>query len=111
MNKIAYVSAALLFAAATVAQAQTTPPAPVSQGAASVNKNLAKDPDNKGLQTASEQLKENEAKIAAKRTEQTRKRETHSESTEASHAKTERSETMERHEKVERPARMERPGR
>jgi hypothetical protein len=59
MNPIA---TALLLASISIAHAETANQ-PVSQGAASVNKNLSKDPDNKGLQNASGQLKENEEKV------------------------------------------------
>lgn len=68
MIKISHVVTALLFAGHCVAHAEPTNQ-PVSQGVASVEKNLQKNPDNKGLQNASERLKENEAKIAKKRAE------------------------------------------
>lgn len=111
MTKIAYISAVILLASAAVAHAQTTPAAPITQGAASVNKNLAKDPDNKGLQNAAEQLKENQAMQAEKKAEQEKKKETHTERKEERHDKMERHEKIERHDKVERPAKIERPGK
>lgn len=111
MTKLNYISAVVLLAAASVAHAQpptTAPRLPGDQGAASVDKNLAKDPDNKGLQNADEQLKKNRAKHA----EQLKKRsEKHEEKMEK---KTERAEshgTMERPAKIERVEKMERPGK
>jgi len=65
MQKINYIFTVILLVSASLAQAQTTTlPAkvPGDQGIASVNKNLEKNPDNKGLQTASEQLKKNRVK-------------------------------------------------
>lgn len=57
-------SFALLFGAAYAqAQAPTTANTPLTQGISSVDKNLKKNPDNKGLQTASERLKENQARF------------------------------------------------
>lgn len=111
MIKIAHVTALILLASASVALAETTHPAPITQGVASVNKNLVKDPDNKGLLNASEQLKENQLKQAEKRTEQSRKRVARSERKEERHKRMERSEKMERHEMTERPAKIERPGK
>jgi hypothetical protein len=102
MIRIAYISAVVLLASSAVAQAQTSA-VPITQGAASVNKNLSKDPDNKGLQNASRQLQENQVKQAEKRTEQEKKQEMKKE------AHTERNEV--RHEKVEHPAKIEHPAR
>jgi Skp family chaperone for outer membrane proteins len=107
MTKLSYISAVILLAAASAAHAQTpaaTPKLPGDQGAASVDKNLAKDPDNKGLLNADEQL--------TKHAEQMKKRtEKHDDQMEK---KTERSgnhEKMERAGKIERPEKMERPGK
>jgi hypothetical protein len=66
MNKITPVLIAALFAAVSGAHAQTSN-TPVSQGEASVDKNLQKNPTNPGLNTADQRLEQNEAKIAAKR--------------------------------------------
>lgn len=107
MIKISHIVTALLIASVSVAQAETTNQ-PVAQGAASVDKNLSKNPDNKGLQNASEQLKENEAKIAEKRADKT--------SDDAKHKKDKKDkrEHMEKgrgHDKMGRPAKPERPAR
>lgn len=109
MTKLNYISAIVLLAAASVAHAQTTTPKlPGDQGAASVDKNLAKDPDNKGLQNADEQLKKNKAKHA----EQLKKRtEKHEDMMEKKAERKESREKMERPGKVERPDKMERPGK
>ncbi len=91
------IGAALLLGAAGTLQAadtdtdttttsSTATSGPMSQGLNSVDKNLAKDPDNKGLQTAQERLIRNRAE------------------------KTERLERVERAERVERPE-VERPER
>jgi hypothetical protein len=72
MIKMSHIATALLLASITVAHAETTKQ-PVAQGAASVDKNLSKDPDNKGLQNASEQLQDNKAKVADKRSEADKK--------------------------------------
>lgn len=64
MIKISHIAVALMLASVSVALAANEP---VSQGATSVDKNLSTNLDNKGLQTASEQLKKNETKVAAKR--------------------------------------------
>jgi len=111
MTKLNYISAVILLAAASVAHAQTAttaPKLPGDQGAASVNKNLTKDPDNKGLQNAAEQLKKNKAKHA----EQMKKRsEKHEDQMEKKTERAERHETMERPAKVERTEKMDRPGK
>ena len=111
MTKLNYISAVVLLAAASVAHAQTpttAPKLPGDQGAASVDKNLAKDPDNKGLLNADEQLKKNKAKHA----EQMKKRtEKHEDQMEKKIERTENHERMERTGKIERPEKMERPGK
>jgi len=111
MTKLSYISAVILLAAASAAHAQTpaaTPKLPGDQGAASVDKNLAKDPDNKGLLNADEQLKKNKAKHA----EQMKKRtEKHDDQMEKKTERTESHERMERAGKIERPEKMERPGK
>ncbi len=66
MIKLAHIVSALLFASISVAYAADAPKQPVSQGAASVNKNLS-DLPNQGLKNASEQLQKNEAKVEEKR--------------------------------------------
>lgn len=81
----------------------TAKQAPLEQGEKSVNGNLAKDPDNKGLQTAAKHLEANEKRIAEKRAEKAEKH--RAERPE----KAEHAEKAERPEKVERPERAERP--
>ncbi|HUX90884.1 MAG TPA: hypothetical protein VMV48_09370 [Gallionellaceae bacterium] len=95
MNKFNYISAVILFSAASVAHAQSTATAPAlpgDQGIASVSRNLEKNPDNKGLKNASEQLKRNQIKHAEHMEMRAEKHEHH-------------------HEAMERPARIERPGK
>ncbi len=106
MIKLSHIATALLLASISVAHAETANQ-PVSQGAASVNKNLTRDPDNKGLQNAAERLQENEAKVAAKRAAAEQK------SDEAKHKKNreEKHERTMNRDKMERPAKPERPGR
>ena len=105
MIKMSHIVAALVFASISVVQAQAANE-PVTQGATSVNKNLSNDPDNKGLQKASEQLKENEAKIAEKRATAD-KTASDAKNKKASHERMEKS----GHDKAERPEKMERPGK
>ncbi len=109
MIKLSHIATALLLASISVAHAETANQ-PVSQGAASVNKNLSKDPDNKGLQNASEQLKENEAKVAEKRAtaKKTSDDAKHKRNREEKHEHTEKTnhDTM-----MERPTKPERPAR
>jgi Skp family chaperone for outer membrane proteins len=111
MTKLNYISAVVLLAAASAAHAQTATTAPKlsgDQGAASVGKNLAKDPDNKGLQNADEQLRKNRAKHA----EQLKKRsEKHEEKMEKKTEHAESHDTMERPAKIERVEKIERPGK
>lgn len=73
------------------------------QGLASVNKNLENNPDNKGLQTAAEQLKQNQLKQA----EQTKLRSGKQEK----HMEQHMEKRTERHEAMGRPAKIERPGK
>lgn len=104
MLKAHFIFSAVFLASAAIAQAQTPPPAkvPGDQGAASVNKNLEKNPDNKGLQNAAEHLKDNREKHL----EQMKKRERHTES------KAERHERgTEHHENMSRPEKPGRPGK
>ena len=119
MIKINHLLAALLFTSISAAHA-ATPNQPVSQGEASVNKNLAKDPDNKGLQNAAQQLETNEARIAAKREAANKKNETRQtvknkeeirERNRAERREHEMVEHPEKPERFERPEKPERPGR
>ena len=108
MIKMSHIATALLLASIAVAHAETTNQ-PVAQGAASVDKNLSKTPDNKGLQNASEQLQDNKAKIAEKRTEADKK----SDAAKNKKHKKDKKEHMEKagHEKMGRPEKIERPGK
>jgi len=102
MLKAHVIFSVLFLASTSIAQAQTTPPAkvPGDQGIASVNKNLEKNPDNKGLQNAAERLKTNREKHQ----EQMKKREDHKEMKAERHeGKTERPGNMSRPEKPGRP--------
>ena len=121
MIKVNYISAVILLAAASVAHAETTTTTtttktlPGDQGIASVNKNLERDPENKGLKNASEQLERNRLKHEeqAKRREERREQnmEKRSERQEKRAERQERHERHERHEGAGRPAKMERPGK
>lgn len=71
---------------------------PGEQGIASVNRNLESNPDNKGLQTASEQLNQNQVRHAEQTAKQSGKREQRMTG------------KAERHEKAGRPSRAERRG-
>jgi hypothetical protein len=111
MIKMSHVLTALLLTTSiSVAHAETANQ-PVAQGAASVEKNLGKQPENKGLQNASERLKENEGKTEEKRADAD-KRHDHHEMHEK-HEKHEKHDRMEKHEheKMEHPAKPDRPVR
>lgn len=92
-----------LLAAGTSFADDTTATLPGDQGVASVNKNLESNPDNKGLQTAAEQLKQNQLKQA----EQTKLRSGKQEK----HMEQHMEKRTERHEAMGRPAKIERPGK
>ncbi len=115
------VGSALLLGAASASYAADKPTTgsttstnpthvPLSQGVTSVNSNLAKDPDNKGLQNASEKLEANQTRIAEKRADQAEKREDtkhkakHTDK-KSDHQKVEHPDKVEHPEKAERPAR------
>lgn len=92
---------------------------PISQGITSVDKNLAKDPGNKGLQTAAQKLDANQQRIEEKRAEKAAKRADKRQDAKHKSAKhktmhTDKAsghEKMERPEKAARPDKVERPGR
>ena len=118
MIKMSHVLTALLFASISVAHAETAKQ-PVSQGEASVEKNLDKNASkghaDKGLTTADTKLEANEAKIAAKRAAAD-KTASDAKLKKDKEQKPERMEKrdhdkMERPEKMERPAKIERPGK
>jgi hypothetical protein len=115
MIKMSHIATVLLLASISVAHAQTplaqTPPKPAAQGDASVDKNLNKNPDNKGLQTADKKVEANEAKAAEKRAEHKEARKEERKEERKKDRKEDKHERMERHEKMERPAKPERPAR
>lgn len=126
-----------LCAAGTSYAADTDAKQPLDQAVKSVDKNLAKDPDNKGLQNAAGRLQTNkerhdkkraekdarhkakvaekDAKRQAKMNERAEKNPEHrdAERTEKMEhmEKSSRPEKMERPEKAERPGKMDRPNR
>ena len=111
MIRTSHIAIALLTATISFAHAQT-PPAPAAQGDASVDKNLNKKPDNKGLQNADKKVEANEAKAAEKRAERREdRREERKEARRKDRKEDRHEERMERHEKMERPAKPERPAR
>lgn len=59
MIKFNHLSLVVFLAAASLAHADTATKVPGEQGAASVKKNLEKDPDNKGLKNAEERHERN----------------------------------------------------
>jgi hypothetical protein len=81
--------AAVTLATLGIANAQMT--APATQGLDSVDKNLKRDPDNRGLQNAQRRIETNQERFAEHKTEQ--------------------AERMDRAERPERPERPERAGR
>jgi hypothetical protein len=93
---------AALFVGAAYAQTSTSKPsddkAPLTQGISSVDKNLEKKPDNKGLQNADKRLKANQERMEARRVKRDNDR-------------AERAERPERAERAERPEKTERSGR
>ncbi len=98
---------------------------PLDQAIESVDQNLAKDPDNKGLQNAADRLQTNQQRQQEKRAEQEAKRQAKTADKEAKrqakidkragkmsdHHDAERMEKMDRPEKAERPEKMERQNR
>lgn len=106
MTKLKFISAAILLATASVVHAQTAAPLPGDQGLSSVNKNLEKNPDNKGLQNAAERHEQNQIKHEAHAEKRMEKKEDRIEK------KAERIESRAEHrEAAGRPAKVERPGR
>jgi len=110
-----------LIAAGTSYAADAETRAPLSQAQESIEKNLQKNPDNKGLQNAAERLEINKQRQEAKRAEQEAKRIAKKiEKKDKAHMKTEKItrhekhqhiEKMERPEKISRPEKMERHNR
>jgi TolA-binding protein len=104
MSTLRFVAAVVSALLVGAVQAQTPGPSsgktPLTQGIESVDKNLQKDQDHKGLQTASERLKANQERFEARR-ETTDER--------IDEARARRVERAERPELVERPEHFDRP--
>ena len=82
------------------------PKAPLSQASESVAKNLARDPDNRGLQNAAQRIADNQARLAQKRAEQEERR------AEGMERGIERGmDARDARANLERPVRLDRPGR
>lgn len=62
------------------------PKPPLEQASESVNKNLQKHPDNRGLQNASQRLSANQKKIAAHRAQQDARKQQHPSAEAPTHA-------------------------
>lgn len=102
----------LLGGAGTSYAADSAAKQPLDQAIKSVDKNLAKDPDNKGLNNAAERLQTNQERHNKKRAAQLAKRHEKREmkmEKRLEHERTERPEKAERPEKVERPEKPARP--
>ena len=80
---------------------------PLDQAMESVDKNLAKDPDNKGLQNAAERLQTNQERYKNKREEQNAKR--LAKKNKQAEIKAERTEKPARPEKPAPPEKPDRP--
>jgi hypothetical protein len=98
--RVVAVVVSALFVGAAYAQTSTSNSSddkkPLTQGISSVDKNLEKHPDNKGLQNASKRLKANEDRFETRRAERGER--------------AERPERAERAERAERVERTERSG-
>src|SRR3990170_18002 len=99
----------LLGVASTSYAADPAAKQPLDQAIKSVDKNLARDPDNKGLQNAAERLQTNQERYEKKRAEQKAKRQEHKD--DQAEKRVERPEKAERPERAERPEKAGRPGR
>jgi hypothetical protein len=105
--RVVAVVVSTLFVGAAWAQSSTSKPddkMPMTQGAASVDKNLERDPDNKGLKNAGNRIKRNQERFEDRRDKRADRREDRVE-------RAERAERPERAEHAERPDRAERSGR
>ncbi len=121
MNKtqIAVSIAALFLGASSMVFAADTATTkePLAQSSTSVEKNVTRDPDSKGLNNASNRLEANQDKIEAKRAakaqrrlEKAKKAEKMEEAKKAEKIeKAEKAEKMEKAEKVEKMEKAERP--
>ena len=100
--RIIAVIVSALFVGAAYAQASTKPSddkAPMTQGAESVDKNLEKNPDNKGLKNAAGRIKRNQERLEDRRDRRAARQDDE---------RAERAERPERGERGERPERAER---
>lgn len=97
---IAAVTLLLLSVAGTSHADDPATKQPLDQAMESVDKNLARDPDNKGLQNAAERLQTNKERHEKKRAEQKAKRQ-----------KQKGDQAKKRAERTEKPARPEKSGR
>lgn len=101
----------LLGVASTSYAADPATKQPMDQAVKSVDKNLAKDPDNKGLQNAAGQLQTNQERQDKKRAEQKAKRQDKKagHKDDEHHDKADHHDMTDHHDKAERPERAERP--
>jgi hypothetical protein len=109
MSRISTVLGTMLALTVFSAHAQTSPTTtgtvkkPLSQAIKSVGKNLSKDPDNKGLQNASEKLDANQQKIEERRADRIEKS--------GSIEKADKVDKVDKVEKVEKIEKLEKIGR
>ena len=103
------IAAIFLGASSIVFAADTaTTKEPLAQSSTSVEKNVTRDPDSKGLNNASNRLEANQDKIEAKRAAKAERRLEKAKKAEKLE-KAEKAEKMEKAEKVEKMEKAERP--
>ena len=104
MKNMKYIAAAILLATTVTAHAaDATTTLPGDKGISSVNKNLEKNPDNKGLQNAAAQLEKNRIKHEEQAEKRSENQEQHMEKSAEIRA--------ERHDSAAtRPPKVDRPG-
>jgi hypothetical protein len=103
MSRVPMIGMAALALVFSAASAQTTTPTtqtPLTQGITSVDKNLERDPDNKGLQTASERLRINQERLEEQKAKT---------ATRVEEAKAQQDARSSRPDFAQRPVRIERP--
>ncbi len=93
-------ASAVMLASIGLANAQTNVPG--TQALDSVDKNLARDPDNRGLETAQQRIERNQKRHALHKAEMAKHEEK---------ADIEKVDHMEKVDRPERPAHPDRPGR
>jgi len=108
---IVAVTLLLLSAAGTSHADDPAAKQPLDQAMESVDKNLARDPDNKGLQNAAGRLQTNRERHENKREAKEEKRHEKRIKQAGKKAKREEAEHRVKAERPERPARPEKPGR